>query len=49
MNETQGRREVAEAIVIAALFALATGLINWGVETALARTAKRQEEKDAKG
>ncbi len=44
MNETQGRKEVAEAVVIAALSALATGLINWGVETAKAKAAKRAEE-----
>lgn len=41
MNETRGRKEVAEAVLIAALSALATGLINWGVEAAKARAAKR--------
>lgn len=47
MNETQGRKEVAEAVIIAALSALATGLINWGVETAKARAARKAEERAA--
>ena len=44
MNETQGRKEIGEAVVIAALSALAIGLINWGVETAKTRAAKRVED-----
>ncbi len=47
MNETQGRKEIGEAVVIAALSALATGLINWGVEIAKAKTTKRAEESAA--
>lgn len=48
MMETQGRKEVCEAVLIAALSALATGLINWGVESAKAAAKRSQEAKKDK-
>lgn len=46
--ETQGRKEVAEAVTIAALSALATAVINYGVERVKAReTARKQKQTDA--
>ena len=34
MNEAQGRKEVGQAVAIAALTTLANSLIAWGVDTA---------------
>ena len=39
--QTQGKREVGEAVLIAALSALLTGMVNWGLETSKARMAAR--------
>jgi hypothetical protein len=41
---TQGRKEIAEAVVIAALCTLASGLITWGLET-LKSSVKKEEPK----
>ena len=42
--ETQGRKEVAEAVVQAAIIAVCTGLINWGLETLKTQAKKRDED-----
>lgn len=39
---TQGRKEIAEAVVIAALCTLASGLITWGIES-LKSSFKKEE------
>lgn len=41
-NEPTGRKEITESVIIAALCALATGLVNWGIEAAKAKTAQRK-------
>ena len=43
--EAQGAKEIGQAVVIAALSALATGLINWGIETLKKRAAKGERKK----
>lgn len=42
-HTTEGFKEVREAVAIAALTALATGLINWGIETMKAKQKKAAE------
>lgn len=37
-----GRKEVGEAVLIAGLCALATGLVNWGPEAAKAKVKEQQ-------
>lgn len=44
--ETQGRKEVTEAVIQATIIALATALINWGVELAKSKAAAKSEKKD---
>lgn len=39
---TQGRKEIAEAVAIAALCTLVSGLITWGIES-LKNTVKKEE------
>lgn len=43
MEGTQGAREIREAVIIAALSALATGLINWAMERAKDAEKSRRE------
>ena len=43
--ETQDAKQIGQAVAIAALSALATGLINWGIETLKQRAKKREEKK----
>jgi len=43
--KTQGRKEIAEAVLIAALTTLVGGLITWGLE-ALKGSVKKEEPKD---
>jgi hypothetical protein len=48
--EIAGRKEVAEAVVVAALVALAQQLVTWGMERVKAAANKRAESrKDAEG
>lgn len=42
-HETRGRKEVAEAVVQAALVAAVTALANWGVDALKEAHRKRQE------
>lgn len=41
--QPQGKKEVAEAVTIAALSALATGVIGWALETLKKRAASREK------
>lgn len=43
--ETQGAKEVRDAVLIAALSAIATGLINWTIEVAKKKANKSEEKK----
>lgn len=43
-----GRKEVGEAVAIAALTALCTGLINFGIKK-LEEATKKKDDKDSKG
>lgn len=45
MNEPQGRKEVCEAVLIAALAAVCTSLINFGADELKKHVAKKQEKK----
>ena len=45
MNETHGRKEVGQAVTIAALTTLANGLIQWGIDTAKAKAEERKKRK----
>lgn len=47
--EAQGRKEVVEAVVIAALSALATGLVNWAVDAAKTKAAKTRDKSSEEG
>lgn len=40
--DPQGKKEVIEAVTIAALGAVATGLINWGLEVAKERAKAKK-------
>ncbi len=44
---TNGRKEVAEAVLIAALSALVSGLVTWGFEEAKKRLAAADAKKTA--
>ncbi len=39
---TQGRKEVGEAVLIAGLTALVTGLVSWGIEKLKQRKKRRR-------
>ncbi len=43
MNELQGRKEVGQAVAIAALTTLANSLIAWGVDTAKERMQEQSQ------
>jgi hypothetical protein len=43
MNEAQGKKEVVEAVAIAALTALATELVEWIIEIAKKRAAAKEK------
>lgn len=43
--QIQGRKEVCEAVLIAALGALASAVINFGVDELKKHVAKKQEKK----
>lgn len=45
---TQGKKEISEAVIIAALSAACTQLITWGVEKAKAADQNRQAKKTDK-
>lgn len=50
--QTQGRKEVAEAVVIAALTTLAAGLVKWGIEHTqeyFKQRKKRKKDRDKDG
>lgn len=47
-HKAQGRKEVAEACITAALTALAVELIRWGVEEAKSYKKRHEEAKVAK-
>lgn len=40
--KAQGRKEIGEAVLIAGLSALVSGLVNWGIERLKANVAERQ-------
>ena len=46
MIQPTGRKEIKEAVVIAALCILATGLVNWGIETAKTQMAERKKRRE---
>jgi membrane protein YqaA with SNARE-associated domain len=46
--EPDGKREVAEAVLIAAFSALVSGLVNWGLDRAKAKWTEREKERKPK-
>lgn len=46
MAEAYGRKEVAEAVVIAALSTLVTGLLTWAIDAIKEFTSKSKENEE---
>lgn len=44
--DTQGAKEVRDAVLTSALITLATGLINWGIDTAKRRADERRTKRE---